>query len=247
MAEIKEIKEKQQKEDDILQSIAAGNKQPLIPHLEFEYSNAGIHEELYKLIRYSCEELYSSKELMNKIMRLWITFLEPMLGVPSRSHGTERVEDRKAGQNVRNSNIGDGSPHADSISINSRLPKSDKNEADGRVPEVKNVHRTSLAANDKENGSAGGEHASRDDPLMDKGQKNIECSDKVSGFSKQFASDEQGAKNNASIAIRGENSLSRTNLELTPGLYIVVKLMSSMVLVFQFMYTQFNFFFSFMF
>ncbi|KAH1100178.1 hypothetical protein GLYMA_13G067800v4 [Glycine max] len=221
VTEIKEIKEKQQKEDDIIQSIAAGNKQPLIPHLEFEYSDVGIHEDLYKLVCYSCEELFSSKELLNKIMRLWSTFLEPMLGVPSQSHGTERAEDRKTGHNVRNfgaPNIGgDGSPRGDSLLMNSRVPKSDKNEADGRVTEVKNVHRTTVASNDKENGSVGGELVSRDDPLMDKGQKNVEYNDKASGFSKQFTSDEQGAKNNVSIAIRGENSLNRTNLDVSPG------------------------------
>ena len=33
VTEIKEMKEKQQKQDDIIQSIAAWNKQPLIPHL----------------------------------------------------------------------------------------------------------------------------------------------------------------------------------------------------------------------
>lgn len=222
MAEIKEIKEKLQKEDHIIQSIAAENRQPLIPHLEFEYSDGGIHEDLYKLVQYSCEEVFSSKELLNKIMRLWSTFLEPMLGVTSQSHGTERVEDRKAGHSSRNfaaSNVGgDGSPHRDSISTNSRLPKSDKNEVDGRVTEVKNIHRTSVAANDKENGSVGGELVCRDDQLMDKGLKKVECSDKASGFSKQFASDEQGVKNNPSIAIRGENSLNRTNLDVSPGL-----------------------------
>lgn len=223
VAEIKEIKEKQQKEDDIIQSIAAGNKQPLIPHLEFEYSDVGIHEDLYKLVRYSCEELFSSKELLNKIMRLWSTFLEPMLGVPSQSHGTERAEDRKTGHNARNfgaPNVGgDGSPHGDSLSMNSRLPKSDKNEADGIVTEVKNVHRTSVVASDKENGSVGCEAVCRDDPLLDKGQKNVECNDKASGFSKPFTSDDQGGKNNVSIAIKGENSLNRTNLDASPGLY----------------------------
>ncbi|KAE9590399.1 putative transcription regulator Others family [Lupinus albus] len=210
VAEIKEIKEKQQKEDDILQSIAAGNKQPLIPHLEFEYSDTSIHEDLYKLIQYSCEELFSSKELSNKIMRLWSTFLEPMLGVPSQSHRIEKVEDRKADHNVC-----DESPHGHSISISSRLPKLDKNEADGRTTEVKNAHRTSLTANDKENASVGGELVCRDDILTDKGQKNVENSDKPSVFSKQLA--EQGAKNNASIAVTGENSLSRINTELTPA------------------------------
>ncbi|KOM56766.1 hypothetical protein LR48_Vigan10g265800 [Vigna angularis] len=222
VAEIKEIKEKQQKEDDIIQSIAAGNKQPLIPHLEFEYPDAaGIHEDLYKLVRYSCEELFSSKELLNKIMRLWSTFLEPMLGVPTQSHATERTEDRKTGHNVRNfgvPSIGDDrSPHGDSLSMNSRLPKSDKNEADGRLTDAKNVQRANMATNDKENGSVGGEHGCRDDPLMDKGLKNVECNDKASGFSKPFTSDDQGAKNSVSIAIRGENSLNRTNLAASPA------------------------------
>lgn len=226
MTEIKEIKEKQQKEDDIVQSIAAGNKHPLMPHLEFEYSDTGIHEDLYKLVRYSCEEVFSSKELFNKIMRLWSTFLEPMLGVTSQSHGTERVEDRKAGHNVRNfvaPNVGgDESPHRDSMSINSRLPKSDKTEVEGRITEVKTIHRTSVVANDKENGSVGGELVCRDDLSLDKGQKNVECTDKASGFGKQFASDEQGVKNNTPIAIRGESSLNRTALDMSPGLNTII-------------------------
>ncbi|XP_012568099.1 paired amphipathic helix protein Sin3-like 2 isoform X2 [Cicer arietinum] len=222
VAEIKEIKEKQQKEDDIIQSIAAGTKHPLIPHLEFDYSDAEVHEDLYKLVRYSCEEVFSSKELFNKIMRLWSTFLEPMLGITSQSYAAERVEDRKAGQNGRNSAapnvVADGSPHKDSISMNSRLPKSEKNDVDGRVTEVKNVHKTSVVANDKENGSVGGELVCRDDLLMDnKGQKSVDCSDKAPGFGKQFSSDEQGARNSASVAIKGENSMNKINIDMSPG------------------------------
>ncbi|WJX65521.1 hypothetical protein P8452_50176 [Trifolium repens] len=216
VTEIKEIKEKQQKEDDIVQSIAAGAKHPLIPHLEFDFSDADadIHEDLYKLVRYSCEEVFSSKELFNKIMRLWCTFLEPMLGVTSQSHGTERIEGRKVGQSARSSvapNVGgDGSPHRDSIS---RLPKSDKTEVEGRVTEVKNGHQTSVATNGKENGSVG-----RDDLLLDnKGQKSVECSDKAPGFGKQISSDEQAARNSASVNIRGESSVNRTNLDMSPG------------------------------
>ncbi|KAF7802898.1 paired amphipathic helix protein Sin3-like 2 isoform X1 [Senna tora] len=221
IAEIKENKAKKQKEYDILQAIAAGNKQPLIPHLEFEFSDIGIHEDLYKLIRYSCEEVFSSKELSNKIMRLWTTFLEPMLGVPSRSHGTENVEDRKTVHRAANfvaSNIGgDGSPHRDSIIVNSRLLKSDYKEVDGRVAEAKNVQQTSLAANDKENGSVSGDGVHSDDPLADKGKNNVDCSEKVSGCSKQIVSDEQAAINSASVTARGETSLSKNSLEITAG------------------------------
>ena len=45
VTEIKEIKEKQQKQDNIIQSIAAGNKQPLIPHLVVVASSTLIDEE----------------------------------------------------------------------------------------------------------------------------------------------------------------------------------------------------------
>ncbi|XP_028778645.1 paired amphipathic helix protein Sin3-like 2 isoform X2 [Neltuma alba] len=214
VAEIKEKKAKQQKEYDILHAIAAGNRQPLIPHLEFEYSDGGIHEDLYKLIRYSCEEVFSSKDMSNKIMRLWTTFLELILGVPSRTHGTENLEDRKTGQRVAHfvaSNTGgDGNSHGDSIP--SRLPKSD-NEVDGRVNEVKNGQQTSLA-NDKENGPVDCDRACRDD---DKGKNNADCSERVSGFSKQIASDEQSIINNTSSAVRGETSMTKTSLEITSG------------------------------
>lgn len=221
VAEIKEKKAKQQKEYDILQAIAAGNKQPLIPHLEFEYSDVGIHEDLYKLVRYSSEEVFSSKDMSNKIMRLWTTFLELILGVPSRTHGTENVEDRKNMQRVAHfvsSNTGgDGNSNGDSALMNSRLPKSD-NEVDGRVNEVKNGQQSSLAANDKENGPVDSDRACRDDHLMDKGKNNADCSEKISGFSKQVASDEQSAVNNTLIAVRGEASMTKTSLEIASGL-----------------------------
>ncbi|KAH7832821.1 hypothetical protein Vadar_000280 [Vaccinium darrowii] len=85
MAEIKEIKEKTQKVDDVVLAIAAGagNRYPIIPRQEFDYPDNDTHEDLYKLIKYSCEEVCSTKEQLNKVMRLWTTFLEPMLGIPS--------------------------------------------------------------------------------------------------------------------------------------------------------------------
>ncbi|KAI4320443.1 hypothetical protein MLD38_033924 [Melastoma candidum] len=82
VAEIKELKEKLQKDEDILLAVAAGNKQPIVPHIEHSYTDDGIHEDLHKLVQYSCEEVCSTKEQLNKVMRLWTTFLEPMLSVP---------------------------------------------------------------------------------------------------------------------------------------------------------------------
>ncbi|CAH9125249.1 unnamed protein product [Cuscuta epithymum] len=93
LAEIKEIKEKKQKDNDLLLSIAAGNKHPIIPNLKYEYVDLEIHEDIYKLIKYSCEEICSTKDHLGKVMKLWTTFLEPMLGVPSRFDGSAAVKE----------------------------------------------------------------------------------------------------------------------------------------------------------
>ncbi|XP_027359740.1 paired amphipathic helix protein Sin3-like 4 isoform X4 [Abrus precatorius] len=92
LAEIKEISEKKRKEDDVLLAIAAGNRRPILPNLEFKYSDPDIHEDLYQLIKYSCGELCTTEQL-DKVMKVWTTFLEPMLCVPSRPQGAEDTED----------------------------------------------------------------------------------------------------------------------------------------------------------
>ncbi|KAG7575603.1 Paired amphipathic helix [Arabidopsis thaliana x Arabidopsis arenosa] len=93
VAEIKELKEKSQNEDDVLLSISAGYRQPINPNLEYEYFNRAIHEDLYKLVQFSCEELCSTKEQLSKVLRLWENFLEAVLGVPPRDKGADLVED----------------------------------------------------------------------------------------------------------------------------------------------------------
>lgn len=92
VAEIKELKEKRQQEDNVLLSLAAGCIHPIVPNFVFKYTDADIHEDFYKLIKYSCDEICTSKEQSNKSMRLWCTFLEPMLSVPSRPFGSEDNE-----------------------------------------------------------------------------------------------------------------------------------------------------------
>ncbi|XP_051141397.1 paired amphipathic helix protein Sin3-like 2 isoform X2 [Andrographis paniculata] len=105
VAEIRDIKEKRQKEDDILLSIAAGSRHSIIPNMEFEYADPDVHEDVFKIIKYSCEEVITSKDQLNKALRLWTTFLEPMLGVHARPHGSETNEDAGAskGRTVKNS------------------------------------------------------------------------------------------------------------------------------------------------
>ncbi|CAN4116256.1 unnamed protein product [Withania somnifera] len=86
LAEIKEISENKCKEDDALLSVAAGNGQPIITHLEFEYPDYDIHEDLYQIIKYSCREV-CTREQLDKVMRIWTTFLEPMFCVPCHPQG----------------------------------------------------------------------------------------------------------------------------------------------------------------
>eukprot|EP00252_Welwitschia_mirabilis_P014433 TRINITY_DN3170_c0_g1_i2.p1 TRINITY_DN3170_c0_g1~~TRINITY_DN3170_c0_g1_i2.p1 ORF type:complete len:1323 (+),score=353.10 TRINITY_DN3170_c0_g1_i2:643-4611(+) len=93
LGEIKEIYEKKRKEDDVLLAIAAGNRRLIIPNLQFEYSDPDIHEDLYQIIKYSCDEVCTTMDQLEKVMRVWTMFIEPMLGVPPRVHGAEDTED----------------------------------------------------------------------------------------------------------------------------------------------------------
>lgn len=119
MAEIKEIKEKNQKDDDLLLSIAAGSRHHIVPNLEFEFTDKDIHEDLLKLIKFSCEEICTTKEQLNKVLRLWTTFLEPMLGAPSSLQNPNSAEDSETSSHGVAKTAGtsapeiNGSPDAD--------------------------------------------------------------------------------------------------------------------------------------
>nr|GEV98921.1 paired amphipathic helix protein Sin3-like 2 isoform X1 [Tanacetum cinerariifolium] len=91
--ELKETKEKSQKDDDVLYSVAAGSRHSIMPHLEYDLTDKDIHEDLFKIIKYLCEEVCSTKEQVNQVLKLWTTFLEPMLYVPSRPENSNNVED----------------------------------------------------------------------------------------------------------------------------------------------------------
>ncbi|XP_071692750.1 paired amphipathic helix protein Sin3-like 2 [Rutidosis leptorrhynchoides] len=93
LAEIKEMKEKRQNDDDVLLSIVTGSKHYIVPNLEFEFTDENIHKDLLKLVKYSCNEVCTTKEQMNKIIRLWTSFIEPMLGVLSCSDDSVGSED----------------------------------------------------------------------------------------------------------------------------------------------------------
>lgn len=139
MAEIKELKEKSQNEDDILLSISAGYRQPINPNLDYEYFSRDMHEDLYKLVHFSCEELCSTKEQLSKVLRLWENFLEPVLGVPPRAKGTDPVEDVPKTLDVNHSTStneeANGSCGADTATLASRklisVANGDQNASSG--------------------------------------------------------------------------------------------------------------------
>ncbi|KAH9773551.1 HDAC interact domain-containing protein [Citrus sinensis] len=230
-AEIKEISEKKRKEDDVLLAIAAGNRRSIVPHLEFEYSDPDIHEDLYQLIKYSCGEMCTTEQL-DKVMKIWTTFLEPMLGVPSRPQGAEDTEDVvKAKSHTvksRAASVGDsdGSPDGGAAAMTSKHSNPSRNGDESIPPEQSSSSRAWLPNGDhgiKEDVSVEADHNARksdnfcDSSEQDKVQNNAAMADETSGISKQASTNERLIGTNASIAAAADQSNGRTNIENTSG------------------------------
>lgn len=173
LAEIKEIKENKQKEDDMILSISAGSRYSITPNLEFDYTDSELHEDLYKLIKYSCEEVCSSKEQLDKVLGLWTNFVEQILGVPCCPRDSEATENdvllKPHGPKADGASIGesDGSPSADASTRNCKQSKVISNRDANAPPLRVNPSRTSFASADalpKEDGlPVTGEHLTSSD------------------------------------------------------------------------------------
>ncbi|XP_047939077.1 paired amphipathic helix protein Sin3-like 2 isoform X3 [Salvia hispanica] len=173
VAEIKEIKEKRQKEDSVLLSIVAGNRHSIVPDIEFEYSDAEIHDDVYKIIEYSCEEVCSTKEQINKILRFWTTFLEPMLGIHSRPQSNVATkDDASKHQTIKHTVTGttesEDSPHADASVTNFKQPKPNCNGELSTSPQH-NSGRLSLKNVDAKVGLTAGERLTNTDAALSSG------------------------------------------------------------------------------
>nr|GEU29897.1 paired amphipathic helix protein Sin3-like 2 isoform X2 [Tanacetum cinerariifolium] len=104
----------------MLYNVAAGSRHSIVPHLEYDLTDKDIHEDLFKIIKYLCEEFFSTKEQVNQVLKLWTTYLEPMLYVPSRpknSYNVEVVEISTSGV-TKNEGESDGIPGDDSVTFN---------------------------------------------------------------------------------------------------------------------------------
>ncbi|KAM7250897.1 hypothetical protein ACFE04_022780 [Oxalis oulophora] len=88
LTDVKDISMKNCNEDEALLSFFSESKRSTIPHLTFEFPDPDLHEDLYQLVKYSCGEICTSNQF-DKIMKIWTTFLEPMLRIPYRQNAVE--------------------------------------------------------------------------------------------------------------------------------------------------------------
>lgn len=198
----------------MLLSIAAGSRHSIVPNLEYEYVDAEIHEDVYKLIKYSCEEVCSTKEQLNKVLSLWTTFLEPLLGIHSRPHDSDATKDVSASkcQTVEKIatviNGSDGSPISDAATINTKLQKLSCIGDASTLPRV-NSSRTGFTTVDV---------VAKEDGLIVSPSERLTNSDAAATI---------GANENKGINV----NKGRINVEITSGTYGSILLMIYVIFI----------------
>ncbi|KAF9601023.1 hypothetical protein IFM89_015008 [Coptis chinensis] len=211
LREIKEINEKKRKEDDVLLTIAAGNRRPIIPNLEYVYCDPNIHEDLYQLIKFSCGEVCSTSEQLDKVTKIWTNCLEPILGVPQRPQGAEDGEDVvKANNQVIKNPVGRNDGLGAEAAITNR-PNTSSNGDGNILSEQEGSFRDRLVIGKtaKENGHDAGRsaHKSRSlcsTPQRGDAQNNVSMVGDRSRASKEVTSIERLTDSNASPSFREE-------------------------------------------
>lgn len=189
----------------MLLTIAGGNRRPVVTHMEFEYPDTELHEDLYQLMKYSCSEVCTAEQL-DKVMKIWTSFLEPILGVPARAQGAEDSEDvLRAKQEVAKT---DGTAVGETERSPGGFATTRKHESS--PPEQ----------------SSSGNHA-KDDGYPDasssalhpvRAQSNGNMTDHISAIGKQVASNERLAAPHASLP-SGIDQFQGRNTENPSGLF----------------------------
>lgn len=220
LTEIKEINETQHREDDVLLSLGAGNRRPVVPNLDFKYPDSDIHEDLYQLIKYSCGEICSTEQL-DKVMKVWTTFLEPVLGVPSHPHCAEDTEDFVKGNSVVPScGDSDGSPLGSAVVSNCKHSKPSRNGDDNTPPEYSSTSRAWLVNSGngvKENGYHDPDHIAHKNNLCQDGNAQIIAT--AADITSRISKNEQLACSSVSISAGVEESHGRLEGGHTSGRY----------------------------
>ncbi|KEH19930.1 paired amphipathic helix protein Sin3-like 3 isoform X2 [Medicago truncatula] len=221
LGEIKEISEQKRKVDDVLLAIAAGNRRPILPNLEFEYPDPEIQEDLYQLIKYSCGEVCSTEQL-DKVMKIWTTFLEPMLGVPSRLRVPEDTEDavkaKKDSAKTGTASIakGDSSPGVGATVMSPKNTFEQSNSCkEWQTNGVGGVKEDDCLKSDR---SVPKTETLGSSTLQGNVHINASIPDEVSRVNKQDHSIEQLVNANVSMSSRVEQSNGRTNINNASGL-----------------------------
>lgn len=135
LAEIKEISEKKRKEEETVLAVAAGNSHPT-PDLSFTFVDSGVHDELYQIVKFSCEELCPSQEHSGRCMRVYADFLERFYGIAPRPQGIEDAEEVvkvKNGELKRSS----GSGGESAVSGDTEIPENSRVAQPGHANEAK--------------------------------------------------------------------------------------------------------------
>lgn len=202
----------------MLLTIAAGGRHPLSPNLEFNFADPEIHEDLYKLIKYSCDEICTTKEQSRKAMRLWSTFLEQMLSVPSRPLAFEESEAPVVSKNHATRSAETCSGERDgTLPTVAMVAKQSKPLANGHEivsPDQIDSGRTNLSP-----GSVlGKEDASF---CVQLAAKHTVVVDKRSGINGTVDSAENITSSVAALAIEKENVASVMGMDLSSGSHII--------------------------
>ncbi|MCL7022371.1 hypothetical protein MKW94_028700 [Papaver nudicaule] len=232
LSEIKEISEKKRNEDEMLVSVVAGIRRPIVPNLEYEYSDPSIHEDIYQLIKYSCSEVCTAADQLDKVMKIWTTFLEPMFAVPPRAQGVEDTEDVVNDKNhaTRNGSASlreiEGNSNADTANINSNQLDHLSNGQVTSVSEGQSFHKAKSVNGDadkeddlhQQDRSTHKSDALGSTSQQGKVQTAAPMFDETSGACKQATSNPRLTDSNASAVVKGDQSLDRTNVEITSGM-----------------------------
>ncbi|XP_047314701.1 paired amphipathic helix protein Sin3-like 2 isoform X2 [Impatiens glandulifera] len=205
VAEIKEIKEKTQNVDDVALTISAGSRYLINPNLEYEYADADIHEDLYKLVNFSCEEVCSTKEQLSKVMKLWTTFLETMLGVKSRSNVMEGAED---GAMEMHHAVIASTPVVEASLLNSKRIKPVNNESESKFP---------LPATPCKTNTENGDAPNRQEGYVQKEQNIATISDKLADLVVTAGLSERLTNSNISLAVGADKNCDVISSDMVPG------------------------------
>ncbi|KAE9597058.1 putative transcription regulator Others family [Lupinus albus] len=232
LSEIKEISEKKHKEDDVLLAISAGNRRSILPNLEFDYPDSDIHEDLYQLVMYSCGEVCTTEQL-DKVMKIWTTFLEPVFCVPSRPSGAEDTEDVVKAKNNSVKSVtpsvaqSDDNPGVDATIMNPKHLHTSINGDECMPSDQSNCSKAWLSNGDsgaKEDKCLASDRivckTETFGSIVQHGKMNFSAFtyDESSGASKQDPSDEQLVNGKVLSASGMEQSNGRTKIDNALGL-----------------------------